>query len=205
MINTNKLNPIIGIYKIISPSKKIYIGQSIDVYNRWRLYSLINCKGQPKLYNSLKKHGFEKHVFEIIEECSLEQLDEREIFWKKHYLNQFDMNWKRVLFCKIYDNGGGPLTQEMKDKISKANKGKPKSEQHKNNMKTGRKGMTFTQQHKDNMSNSRFRYKVLCIENNIMYRSAHQASKDLNLYPAAILDICRGKYYQTKGYTFKFV
>jgi group I intron endonuclease len=205
MINTNKNTHIIGIYKIISPSGKIYIGQSKDINQRWKFYSFYNCKNQIKLYNSLKKYGFDMHVFDIIEECSLEHLDKRERYWKQYYLDNFNGDWGEVLFCKIYDTGGGPIPQEIKEKISKSLLGKQKTQQHKDNIKKSRKGMIFTQQHKDNMSNSRFRYSILCIENNKVYKSSHQASKDLNIYPSSIIKVCNGKLKQTKGYTFKFI
>jgi group I intron endonuclease len=205
MINTNKTPPIIGIYKIKSPSSKIYIGQSIDIYRRWKFYSFFNCKNQPHLYNSLKKYGFENHIFEIIEECHIIQLDERETYWKKYFLDQFKGDWEKVLFCELYDSGGGPLSLKTKQKISNSLLGKKKTQQHKDNIKKARKGMIFTQQHKDNMSDSRFKYSILCIENNKTYKSAHQAAKDLNIYPSPILKVCRGECKQTKGYTFKFV
>jgi hypothetical protein len=105
----------------------------------------------------------------------------------------------------LYDSGGGPLSEKTKEKISKSLLGKKKTQQHRDNIKKSRKGMVFTQQHIDNMSDSRFRYSILCIENNKVYKSAHQASKDLNLYPSSIIKVCKGKFTQTKGYTFKFV
>lgn len=43
-----------GIYKIISPTNKIYIGQAIDIIFRINQYEKLNCKNQRKLYNSLK-------------------------------------------------------------------------------------------------------------------------------------------------------
>lgn len=77
---------MIGIYKITNPKGKIYIGQSKDISLRFKDYFKLNhCKSQPKLYYSLKKYGPENHIFEIIEECSIEQLDEREIYWIKYY------------------------------------------------------------------------------------------------------------------------
>ena len=52
---------ITGIYKITSPSGRIYIGQSIDVKKRWVFYkkpSFLNYRSnQTKLKNSLSKHG----------------------------------------------------------------------------------------------------------------------------------------------------
>lgn len=58
---------IIGIYKITSPTNKIYIGQSINIKGRWGSYRNLDCKSQDKLYKSLKKHGPENHKFEIVQ------------------------------------------------------------------------------------------------------------------------------------------
>ena len=77
---------MIGIYKIINPNSKVYVGQSVNINNRKRVYkfysSYKNSIG-PKLYNSLNKHGWSNHKHEILEECSIEQLNERETYWKK--------------------------------------------------------------------------------------------------------------------------
>ncbi len=46
----------IGIYKIVTPSGKVYIGQSIKILERIKSYKRVDitCKRQPKLYRSLK-------------------------------------------------------------------------------------------------------------------------------------------------------
>jgi hypothetical protein len=72
-----------GIYKITSPSFKIYIGQSKDILKRWQQYKY--CKNKTKIQNSIKKHGIQKHKFEVIEECSIKLLDERERYWQDFY------------------------------------------------------------------------------------------------------------------------
>ena len=74
-----------GIYKIISPSNKVQIGQSTNIEKRWRTYELLNCKQQVKLYNSLNKYGVEHHKFEIIENCEIEELNSRERYWQDFY------------------------------------------------------------------------------------------------------------------------
>ena len=76
---------MVGIYKIISPTGKIYIGQSVNIERRFKEYKTFQCKQQPKIYNSLKKYGPENHIFEILKECSIEQLTEQEIYWKQYY------------------------------------------------------------------------------------------------------------------------
>lgn len=76
---------MIGIYKITNPNGKVYIGQSTNIKKRWKSYENLHCKGQTKLYNSLKKHGWENHKCEIIEECDISLLEERETYWKLFY------------------------------------------------------------------------------------------------------------------------
>lgn len=46
---------MIGIYKITNPKGKVYIGQSIDINERFKTYSYLKCKNQTKLYNSAKE------------------------------------------------------------------------------------------------------------------------------------------------------
>jgi len=79
------------IYKITNPVNKIYIGQTTSYKNRLYRYQLLNCKAQIKLYNSLKKYGFENHNFEIIEECNDIELNIQERYWQDYY-NVIDVN-----------------------------------------------------------------------------------------------------------------
>jgi hypothetical protein len=110
---------MIGIYKITNPKGKIYIGQSIHIEKRFDQYKYNITSQQTKLYNSLKKYGYKNHVFEIIEECSLEFLNKKETYWKQHYLNLFKNNWSKVLFHDLYDLGGGPKSEETIKKMKK--------------------------------------------------------------------------------------
>lgn len=76
----------IGIYKITNPKGKIYIGQSINIEKRFNEYRTIkNIRKQRLIYNSLCKYSSELHTFEIVEECELESLNERERYWQDHY------------------------------------------------------------------------------------------------------------------------
>lgn len=128
---------ICGIYKITSPNNKVYVGQSINIKQRFNYYKNLNKSvyRQPKLYYSLKKYGPENHQFEIIEECSEVLVLEREIYWK-----QFYNSVEEGLNCELYDFMKGPRSEETKQKISKAHKGKVFTEEHKNNLSKSRKG-----------------------------------------------------------------
>lgn len=141
MINISQRSPITGIYKITSPSGKVYIGQSTNIQKRWSLYKIAHKSTTgPHLLRSLKKHGPESHIFEIIEECSIEQLNEREVHWKQIELNKVNNDFSKVLFCELYDTGGGPRSEQVKEKIRQSNTGKIRSEEFKRKISQFQKG-----------------------------------------------------------------
>lgn len=76
---------MIGIYKITSPTGRIYIGQAIDIRARFCTYKRLACKQQPLLYRSIIKHGFSAHTFEVIKECSREELNNLESYFIDFY------------------------------------------------------------------------------------------------------------------------
>lgn len=137
---------MVGIYRIINPKGKIYIGQSTNILKRKSSYKGYRCKDQISIYRSLKKYGFEKHKFDIIEECNVNELQSREIYWKKHYLDKVNNKWDQVLFCKLDDGPGGYLSEEIKDKISKANKGKKRSKSFGEGVKKRRLGTKHSEE-----------------------------------------------------------
>lgn len=79
---------MIGIYKITNKiNKKYYIGQSNQIGKRWRDHKTYQWKRHPEypLYKAFIKYGIENFTFEVIEQCQLSQLDERERYWIKYY------------------------------------------------------------------------------------------------------------------------
>lgn len=116
---------ICGIYKITSPSNKIYIGSSINIERRLLNYKYLQCKQQPKLFNSLKKYGPDNHQFEIIEECKVEELINREKYWVEH-LNSIKtgLNIKTPGNNQIHIEKTISFNSEWCNKISESKKGK---------------------------------------------------------------------------------
>jgi group I intron endonuclease len=108
-----------GIYKITSPTGKTYIGQSVDI-NRRRLEYKNYGSHSGKVDKSIKKHGFENHTFEILEECTIELLNERERF----YQDQFDVLGPNGLNCRLTETSdkSGCLSEETKLKIGIASR-----------------------------------------------------------------------------------
>jgi len=169
---------IIGIYKITNPNNKSYIGQSLNIKLRESKYKNLQCLSQPKIYRSLKKHGFEKHIFEIIEECSLEELDEKEYQYKKEFIDKF--GWENALFCQLKDYKGGYKSQETKDKISRSNKGKhTKSQKEKDYISNFNKG------HKYNLGKKRINRKIRK-DKNSGYKRILQEGKTFGRKPGFI-------------------
>jgi len=75
---------MIGIYKVTNKiNKKFYIGKSKDIEKRWYGYKTFHGQHKRDSYflRALQKYGPDEFIFEVIEECSLENLNEREKFW----------------------------------------------------------------------------------------------------------------------------
>lgn len=90
---------ITGIYKITNNiNGKCYIGKSVNIKERWirhRHKGKYYSESQPKkshLYHAMRKYGVENFTFEVIEECSSDKLNEREIYYISHF-NSHDPNF----------------------------------------------------------------------------------------------------------------
>jgi group I intron endonuclease len=95
----------IGIYKITSPSGRIYIGQSINIDKRWRDYFQMNTKtkSQIKLWRSFTKYGITNHTFEILEKCTIkDNLNKKERFWQDYF--------------RVIENGLNCILQDSENK-----------------------------------------------------------------------------------------
>jgi hypothetical protein len=119
---------ISGIYKITSPTLRVYIGQSINIERRFKYYKRINCKNQTKLFYSLEKYGFDNHSFDIVEYCDIKILNERERYWQDFY-NVLENG----LNCVLTNSRDKKFkfSKESLEKIIKSAKGRKHSEETK--------------------------------------------------------------------------
>lgn len=118
---------MIGIYKITSPSNRIYIGQSINIEKRFSSYKNISQSIlQIRLHRSFLKYGIDLHVFEIIEECLFDELNIRERYWQDYY-NVIN----KGLNCRLTETYllKRVTSEETKLKISISNTGKKRSKE----------------------------------------------------------------------------
>jgi group I intron endonuclease len=140
---------MIGIYKITSPTNRIYIGQSVNIESRFSSYKNLKCKTQVKLHLSFLKYGFEKHKFEIIEECDIKLLNERERYWQDFY-NVLHGG----LNCRLttISDKSGYFSEESKLKMSISQTGKKASIETKNKLSLIHKGKEKSKEHKEKLS-----------------------------------------------------
>lgn len=124
------------IYKITSPSNKIYIGQTKNMYKRMQKYKY-KCFDQPRIYNSLKKYGWENHIFDIIEICNKSELNERE----KYYIHLYD-TFNTDHGMNLTDGGDSKVfTLESIEKIRQSKLGVKRSEETRRKISESKKGV----------------------------------------------------------------
>lgn len=119
-----------GIYVIKGPEGKLYIGSSQEIDQRWyqHRYLLTNDKHHSDyLQNAWNLHGEQAFQFEVLEECSIEELIKREQYWidlhKCVVPNGYNM------LPNAGSNTGWRHTEEAKLKISEASKNRIVSEE----------------------------------------------------------------------------
>ena len=87
-----------GIYKITNiTTEECYIGQAVDIYKRWCEHCKcglgIDTPPGNKLYKAIQEYGLNNFTFEVIEECSPNQLNEKEKYFIELYqADTFGMN-----------------------------------------------------------------------------------------------------------------
>ena len=81
---------VTGIYKITNiKDEKCYIGQGADTYKRWSEHCKcglgIDTPQGNKLYAAMREDGISNFTFELLEQCTSEELDEKEKFFIEVY------------------------------------------------------------------------------------------------------------------------
>lgn len=79
-----------GIYKITNlKTKECYIGQAVDIASRWKQHAKcglgIDTPPANKLYKAIQEYGIWNFSWEVLEECSSKDLNEKE----KYYIDLY--------------------------------------------------------------------------------------------------------------------
>jgi group I intron endonuclease len=131
-------NKLYCIYKLISPSGKVYIGQTCNLKKRINKYKQLQCKQQQKIYKAILKYSWESFKIEIIvENLTKENIDSEEI-------KQIQIHNSVKEGYNISHGGGGILgmerTPETRKKMSESRKGIVYSEETKKRISQGKMG-----------------------------------------------------------------
>lgn len=152
---TSKNPGIYGIY--CSTNNKLYIGKSSNIAKRWIYHKYRLNKGihpNKHLLSAWKKFGQKVFVFLVIEECPIDELSQKEVF----YINSFETKNSLKGFNKKDSDGwplGQPLPEETRKKISSALKGQKRSTETKILMSLSQLGKTHSEESKKKMSLAR--------------------------------------------------
>ena len=167
-----------GIYAIQNNiNGKWYVGESIHVLDRILIYFYPKpqCKSQKLIYNAIKKYGKENFSCYKLEECPVEQLYNREVYWGQQ-LNSLKPNGynfklgggksvktvynhtveskKKISEAAMGNkhNIGKKHTLETRIKVGMASLGRKDSDEVKKKKSIARLGMNFSEEHRKNIS-----------------------------------------------------
>lgn len=179
MLNRNQKikKQMIGIYKITSPTGKVYIGQSWDIKRRWSDHKSASMRSRLKssrLVKSIEKYGMESHSLTVLHELPEDVAQAILDVYEQLYMDVYKESGCELLNLKAGGSRGKhaeetkeklsaikigrPLSEEHKAKLSKATKGIPKSDEHKQKLSALRTGITLTDEHKEKLTGPRKKY-----------------------------------------------
>lgn len=87
---------MVGIYKITNNiNNHCYIGQSRNIEKRWYNHKNDSTNQNSEKYNyplycGFRKYGIRNFTFEVLEECSIEELNEKEKYWIEYYKPKYN-------------------------------------------------------------------------------------------------------------------
>lgn len=131
---------MIGVYTISDKKNRIYVGSSSNIrgrFNTHRYHLRKNDHKNPKLQNTWNKYGKEELTLAVLEECEVDNIQEREQYWIDKLSPYYN------ILTEAYSVRGFKHSEEFKakqrayrhsdevrKKMSASRKGVPKSPEH---------------------------------------------------------------------------
>ena len=159
---------MIGIYKITNTiNGKFYIGQAIDIEERWKSHRRNSLNSKSKeynypLYRAIRKYGIENFSFEIVEECSIEELNEKEIYYIGEFNSYIHAENSQGYNMTLGGEGtrGHKASKETREKISIATKGESNPMYGKRGELSPLFGRKFSEEHRQKISKALSKRKL---------------------------------------------
>lgn len=194
---------VCGIYYIKNlVNGKYYVGQSINIKDRWykEKYQLQhNNAWNLHLQKAWNKYGESNFEWCIIEECEVnkEILNAREIYW----ISEYDAYYHGYNYDKGGNSGMIP-NENTRKKMSESHKGKTHSDETKKKMseaQSGEKHAFYGKKHKQEtkvkMSETRrqkIENHIYCIELNEFFGSSIDVEEKYGIRRQNVIACCRG-------------
>ena len=211
------------IYKITTPTGKLYVGKSYKIKNRIADYRCRKNTSTGMLMRSIRKYGWESHKLEIIEEVENDRLSEREIFWIKelntyHYENENGLNmtrggegqkttWmhnmeRRKEQSRRFSGNGNPFYGKSH---SEENKCKSSIRERKRAIESGKTIPKWGAE----KGRLKIIKPIICYDSNGVFLkefiSLSDAAKELNVHRSSISESCNFKVSGVEGkYVFRY-
>ena len=224
---------MIGIYIIRNKiNGKCYIGKTNNIKRRFIEHRTIYHETNKSLKLAYKKYGLENFSFEVLEECTVERLNEREIYYIKKIKPEYNRtsggdgssghklseHTKRILKEKAKENWE-KLPEEKKEHIIKNNlkgprKGHLVSEETRQKLREANLGKkqsleTIIKRKKTLnergyiRTNENHKKPVICIETNERFESVREAMEKHNL--TTLVGHLKGRYKTCRGKHYKYL
>lgn len=203
---------MIGIYKWTSPSGKYYIGQAVNLKRRYNDFlnfkRLYTSKGSA-IDNAREKYNSKDlWNYEILEECTKENLDELEI----KYIELLDSTNSRIGYNST-KGGDGTVgkawgTEKQKQAVKNRrtykgtenpNYGKHHTDEAKKKISDSRKGIKPT-----NIPTKPVIQLTLDNKEITTWNSITEAANALGCDKSTIMRVCQGKKKTAKGFHWKY-
>ena len=189
---------MIGIYSITDKTTgNMYIGQSVDIERRFAEHKAPKARGNAKLHKDIREKGIDNFEFAVIEECSIDDLNLKELQYIKK-LNPF------------YNTVGKSVSAETRKKISEGTKkwwdALPQSKRDfviNNNLKGLAKGHEVSKETRRKISikvSEVQKQKVRCIETNEVFESVSTFEKHVGACTGTCAAYWKGKIKSVKGF-----
>ena len=223
---------MIGIYKLTCRvNGKSYIGQSKDIRRRMWEHKSRNSMAMSELKKDINTFGFDSFDKEILEECSIDELDEREQFYIKKLKPEYNVS----------KGGKGPLgyhcteankeklreygkkqwaskTEEEKTLIITHNlkrppKGHPVSLKTREKLRNANLGKRLSQETIEKIraslkgkprTNAKHRKKVIAVEISTVFASVKDAAAFVGVKPTRISAVLKGRRKTCAGYHWEY-
>jgi group I intron endonuclease len=117
-----------SVYKITSPSDRIYIGKTQNLPHRIMQYKTGAHIKQHFINRCIRKYGFDNHKIEVIDKFSgnLNYANDKEMFWVRSYMSNV-CKYPEMNGMNLTDGGDGVLgykhTEKRKKEISEQMRG----------------------------------------------------------------------------------